>query len=98
MKYIISLFLVFNVSAAPIRLFHEEGREWASIIKQTLVKEYQIPSELIEITKIDSCRELREQGRLDLCLKNNGDLIVVSVDRQFVLESLRIFRAPQEQP
>jgi hypothetical protein len=94
LKYSISFFLTLNVFASPIRLFHEQNPEKAQIVKQIFIGDYKIPEELIAIKPVGNCGSLSKRGKLDLCLKNNGDLIVVSVDRGFVSESLKIFQAP----
>ncbi len=94
MKYAISFFLTMNVFAAPIQVFYEEEPSRAHIVRDILLNQYSIPEDLIAIKEIGVCENLKERGKFDLCLKNNGDLIVVSVDRGFVNESLKIFQAP----
>lgn len=94
MKFVISLFISFSVAASPIHLFHEGQREDANIYRDILVNEYQIPEELIQIRKTMKCESVKALGKLDLCLKNNGDLYMVSVDREFINESLKVFQAP----
>jgi hypothetical protein len=96
MKLFISLLLVsLNAGAVPIRLFHERNQAKEVIhIKNVLTRQYQVPEELIVIRKTDECSSLRKGGRFDLCLNNNGDLLIVSVDRRFIEESLKIFQAP----
>jgi hypothetical protein len=94
MKYIISFFITLNCYSAPIRIFHEQHHEFAHAIKTIMVRDYLIPEELIEMKSIEDCTKLNRKGKLDLCLKNNGDLKLVSVDREFVNDSLKIFRAP----
>lgn len=95
MKFVISLFLFsFNTHAFPIHLFHEDNAAEATMLKEILIKDYLIPEELIGLKVAKDCEKQRPYGKLDLCLKNNGDLIVVSVDRGFINESLKIFQAP----
>jgi hypothetical protein len=94
MKFVISMFMVSTVWAAPINLYDEGNSTHARIYKEVLKKDYKIPDELIEVDRINNCEHLKAVGKLDLCLKNNGDLKVVSVDERFVKESLRIFRTP----
>jgi hypothetical protein len=96
MKFVISLGLlvVSHVSAFPVRIYFEETSMYATEIKKELIENYRVPEELIEMKRIENCIVLPITGRLDLCLKNNGDLLMVSVDREFINESLRIFRAP----
>lgn len=94
MKYSISFFLTLNVWASPIQVFHEQNPEKAQMVKEIFTGGYRIPEELIAIKPVGSCGRLSRRGKLDLCLKSNGDLIVVSVDRGFVSESLKIFQAP----
>jgi hypothetical protein len=94
MKYIISFFITFNAYAFPLRIFHENGSERAEIVRNILIKGYGVPGDLIVTKNIQSCDEIAKKGKFDLCLKNNGDLLVVSVDRGFVNDSLKIFQAP----
>lgn len=96
MKFVTSILMLlsFELRAAPIRVFYEGDDIYAIAIRDVLVKEYQIPYELIEVSKNTSCEKLNKSGKLDLCLKNNGDLKMVSVNREFVSETLKIFRAP----
>ncbi len=98
MKFSISLWLLIltttAATAAPIKIFYEEESLRAGWVKDIFVTTYQIPEDLIELKKVDSCGRLKDKGKLDLCLNNNGDLLVVSVDRGFIFESLTIFRTP----
>lgn len=94
MRFVISFLLVASVHAAPIKVFYEDDSTHAVKVRETLMEEYKIPVDLIELSKVFDCEGLARNGKLDLCLKNNGDLILVSVDRGFVNESLKIFRAP----
>lgn len=94
MKFFISFFMCASLEASPIKIFHENAPENASQVKDIFITGYQIPEELIEMKQVKDCELLKERGKLDLCLKNNGDLLVVSVDKRFVSESLRIFQAP----
>ena len=95
MKFVIS-FLLFSasVSASPIHVYHEAISEEAGRYRDLLTTEYKIPEDLILMKTIKSCDGLKGEGKLDLCLKNNGDLLMVSVDREFINESLKVFRAP----
>lgn len=94
MKYVISLFLSLSLHASPIYLFHEDNLVDAQIYKEIMIRDYYIPEELISLMKSQNCEDQKSAGKLDLCLKNNGDLYVVSVDRGFINESLKIFQAP----
>ena len=94
MKYVISFFFCASVMAAPIRVFYEEDPARAVLVKGIFTETYHIPEELIALKGTANCDELSIRGKLDLCLKNNGDLLVVSVDRNFISESLKIFQAP----
>ena len=64
------------------------------MFKDILMTDYLIPEELITFKITRNCEELKGVGKLDLCLKNNGDLLMVSVDREFINESLKVFQAP----
>ena len=96
MRFATSLLLLmsFNVAASPIKIFYEGEATRAGWVRDIFTNTYSIPSELIGLESVSNCDDLQERGKLDLCLKNNGDLLVVSVDRGFVTESLKIFQAP----
>lgn len=95
MKFVISLLLTSSVALAlPMHVFHEERGDFAGAIRQTLIRDYGIPEDLILMKSVKVCEEMKPEGKINLCLKNNGDLIVVSVDREFINESLKVFRAP----
>ncbi len=95
MKLLISLLLLSHkLYSAPINLLFENRSSEAQIYRSILMREYSIPEELIGMKRIHSCEETKGSGKLDLCLKKNGDLIVVSVDHEFISESLKVFQAP----
>ncbi len=97
MKFVISFILLGAMAeayAAPIQVFYEEEPTRAQMVKDIFTGVYQIPEDLIDLKKTANCDVLKEKGKLDLCLNNNGDLLVVSVDRGFISESLKIFQAP----
>ncbi len=95
MKFVTSLFfLSLGVHASPIRIYHESEEGRARIVREIFLQQYFIPEDLIAMENVNDCGDLKGQGKLDLCLKNNGDLLVVSVDRGFIYESLKIFQAP----
>jgi hypothetical protein len=94
MKYAISLLFCFNAWSSPIQVFFEKDASEAQMMREIFMEDYKIPEDLIDLIQVRSCEALKERGKLDLCLKSNGDLLVVSVDHEFVSESLKIFRAP----
>lgn len=95
MKFVISFFfLSLSAHSFPIHLYHEDNVSEAGMYKDILMKDYLIPEELISVRTINNCEVQKAEGKLDLCLKNNGDLLMVSVDRAFINESLKIFQAP----
>jgi hypothetical protein len=95
MKFVISLLLLsVSAFASPINLYYEGAEEEAAIYKAAMMNNHHIPEDLIDLKKASHCEEIKKKGKLDLCLKNNGDLFVVSVDRQFIDESLKVFQAP----
>ena len=94
MKFVISFFVTMSAMASPIHVYHEADFPEAGRYRDLLTTEYQIPEDLILMKVIANCDGLRGEGKLDLCLKNNGDLLLVSVDRTFINESLKVFRAP----
>lgn len=96
MKFVTSLSLLFlslSASANPIRVFHESKPDEAIVIRDIFRDQYSIPEDLIDLRSVMSCEGLNKRGKLDLCLKNNGDLIVVSADKNFISESLKVFWA-----
>lgn len=93
MKFVISFFLCASAIANPIRIYHEGDPVFALHLKEALKKDYKIPEDLVDIKTVSACDDLNLKGKLDLCLKSNGDLIEVSVHREFVSESLSIFKA-----
>jgi hypothetical protein len=96
MKFIISLSLLFlslRMNANPIHVFHESKPDEAVIVRDIFRDQYAIPEDLIGLESVMNCEGLKKKGKLDLCLKNNGDLIVVSVDKNFISESLKVFWA-----
>lgn len=98
MKFGISLFMFAFMGevaiASPIKIFFEKDSTRATWVKEIFTVTYQIPEDLIELKEVQKCDGLKERGKLDLCLNDNGDLLVVSVDSGFINESLRIFQAP----
>ena len=91
-------FLLWSISsiavAGPIKIFYESDSNRAEVVKEIFTKTYHIPEDLIALREVPSCEGLKEKGKLNLCLNDNGDLLIVSVDSGFVSESLKIFRAP----
>ena len=94
MKFVISCLICLNAYASPINVFHEGEGNDAKIYRDILINEYMIPEDLIGVRNTQSCEGMKPVGKLDFCLKNNGDLYMVSVDREFINESLKVFRAP----
>lgn len=94
MKFVISFFFCLSAYASPIQVYFEADAIEAKMLKDILINDYQIPDELIALKKIKECEGIKTNGRLELCLKNNGDLLLVSVDRNFINESLKVFQAP----
>jgi DNA/RNA endonuclease YhcR with UshA esterase domain len=98
MKFVIKFFTLACLSthalAGPIQVFYEDEPSRAQMVKDIFTQSYQIPEDLIVLMEVKKCTDLMAKGKLDLCLNNNGDLLVVSVDRGFISESLKIFQAP----
>jgi hypothetical protein len=94
MKFVISLFFSISAFASPIHVFYEDEPSRAEVVRTIFIGDYKIPESLISLKEVSSCEALQKKGKLDVCLKKNGDLQVVSVDRGFVNESLKIFAAP----
>jgi hypothetical protein len=94
MKFAISFLFSASAFSAPINIFHEGLLNDAEIYKNILINEYYIPEELILVRGIQDCKDAKEMGQIDLCLKNNGDLRLVSADYEFINESLKVFQSP----
>ncbi len=94
MKFVISLLLSTSAFASPINVYFEGDSTEAKMYREILMSDYKIPEELILVKSIKDCEAWKGEGKLDLCLKNNGDLLLVSVDRGFINESLKVFQAP----
>lgn len=94
MKFVISFLFSISAFASPINVFHEGDNQEAIMYRDILVADFKIPEDLIVIKPIKKCEALKGEGKLDFCLKNNGDLLMVSVDRDFINESLKVFQAP----
>jgi hypothetical protein len=96
MKFVISILILYGTElwARPIRIYHERNFEFAARTESDLLDIYKIPQELISTEVTFNCALLNGKGKLDLCLKKNGDLEWVSVDKNF-LKSLRVFWAPE---
>jgi len=93
MKFIISFLISSSVLASPIMIFHESNEREAMLYKGILNQSYFIPEELMTVETVKTCSEAKGLGKLDLCIKNNGDLLMVSVDTNFVNESIKVFKA-----
>jgi len=97
MKFVISIIAIMAsmaIHSEPIRIFYEEDSHNAEVVREIFIENYQIPTELFTLSKTSDCDRTKGNNKLDLCLKNNGDLIVVSVDRRFISDTLRIFQTP----
>jgi hypothetical protein len=97
MRFAISLMALLSCSTVlgmPIQIFYESHPQRAQWIKNIFTEDYSIPADLIGMKEVERCEDLGKKGKLDLCLKNNGDLLEVSVDRRFITESLKIFKSP----
>ena len=93
-SFLVMLMTMSSVSASPIKIFYERDIARAEMVKEIFTSTYQIPEDLIALKEVTNCSEVKGKGKLDLCLNDNGDLLVVSVDSGFISESLKIFRAP----
>ncbi len=97
MKFVISLFVLATITVhagRPITLYYEVEPTRAHWVKDIFVETYRIPEDLIALKSTTNCLTEKGQGKLNLCLNKNGDLEVVSVDKAFINESLKIFVAP----
>jgi hypothetical protein len=94
MKFFVSMLISLNAFATPIQIFHENNSLEANMFKDIMMLDYGIPEDLIIIKRANTCEDTKEEGKLGICIKNNGDLLLVSVDRGFVEESLKVFQAP----
>jgi hypothetical protein len=100
MKFIFSstLFLFSLTSlASPIVVYYEtpEGQEYANHVKEYFEKKQHIPGMLIAMKMTQkNCEEVKSFEKLSVCTKNNGDLKVVSADKNFINETLIVFKQP----
>jgi hypothetical protein len=92
---LVALFISIDLRADPIHIYYETDSNFAHEIKDIFTREYSLPEEIITLKKINFCKEIREKSKLDICLNENGDLQVVSVDQRFISESLKVFKAPK---
>jgi hypothetical protein len=94
MKFVISLLFSLSAVASPIHVYYEGSSLEAKMFKDIMINDYRIPEDLILLKRVYECEVIKAEGKLDICLKNNGDLILVSVDKRFINESLKVFQAP----
>ncbi len=92
---LVALFISIDLRADPIHIYYETDSNFAHEIKDIFTQEYSLPEEIITLKRVNFCREIREKSKLDICLNENGDLQVVSVDHRFISESLKVFKAPK---
>lgn len=98
MKFVISLFLLTtSLMASPIDLTHEAQWNRVQYLKEIFMNTYKIPEGLIGMRAVQDCDFVESKGKINLCIKKNGDLITVSVDQRFIRESLKIFQAPRQE-
>lgn len=99
MKFATSLTLLLACqllwAMTPVQIYFESGQRLEAIIyRDLLMHDYLIPEELITVREVAECEARRARTEFELCIKSNGDLKLVSVDRKFIQESLSIFKAP----
>lgn len=100
MKFIFSCALLLSSLtsfASPIVVYYEtpEGQEYANHVRSYFEKKHQIPGMLISMKMIrKNCDEVKSFEKLSVCTKNNGDLKVVSADKNFINETLIVFQQP----
>lgn len=97
MKLGISVLFILSAKiwATPIQIHFERGQKIeASIYQDLLIRDYKIPEELISLNLVTNCDDRKRRTELELCIKNNGDLRLVSVDKNFIRDSLSVFIAP----
>lgn len=99
MKLGISLFLLLSASMlramTPVQIYFEAGQRLEAIIyRDLLIQDHAVPEELITLNEVMECETMSAKTEFELCIKSNGDLKVVSVDKKFIQESLSIFKAP----
>lgn len=94
MKFIISFLIPLNVLGHPINLLYEGQLKEIKMYAEILSKDYQIPEEIISFHQTENCEAVIAKGKMDICLNKNGDLLVVSADKEFINNSLKAFRTP----
>lgn len=93
MKFVISFLICSHAFCSPINLYFEGDKDIAKLFEDRFISKYSIPEELINSKFIKNCTKVKARGKLDLCLKSDGDLYIVSADQNFIKESLTIFQA-----
>jgi hypothetical protein len=83
------------LEAGPIHIFYETNNDLAYEVKKIFTEQYSIPEEIISMKQISNCQQITGEGKLDLCINENGDLQVVSADQRFISDSLKVFKAPK---
>lgn len=99
MKLGISIFLLLGTpilsAMTPVQIYFESGQRLEAIIyRDLLIQDHSVPEELMTLTEVMECETMSAKTEFELCIKSNGDLKVVSVDKKFIQESLSIFKAP----
>ncbi len=97
MKSFFSLLILvsaFNlVLASQINIKYEnDSIENALWVKSIFIERYSIPGDLIQIKKGDCIEAAYDQRFLNLCINKKGDLITISQDIKFKINSLLTFR------
>ena len=98
MKYAISCYcflLITSLKADPIFIYYESDSQYANEIKNIMTDQYSIPDDMMTLRQVRLCKEIKGKSKLDMCINENGDLNVVSVDQRFISESLKVFKAPK---
>ena len=93
----VALLFIHQLASAmtPVQIYFEAGQKLEAVIyRDLLIQDYLVPENLITLTEVYGCEEKKARTEFELCIKSNGDLKVVSVDRKFIQESLSIFKAP----
>jgi hypothetical protein len=93
MKLFFSLFISLPLWATPILITYDKAHEEALWVVEGLQKDFLIPIEMMEMQKRNNpCDQIHGPNFWHLCITNSGDLIEVSAQDYFVLNSIKSFK------
>jgi hypothetical protein len=97
MKLIFSALITYllisqNLSAREIILIeHLDNSEVAKIVKNILIKKFQMPDQLIQVSAQDSVCSEHTEAILQLCVLKNGELEIKKINKYVLKTAFNIF-------